>query len=39
MSEKRDLNLFFEDIFQAIDKINGYIKGIETTKELNPNCS
>lgn len=34
MSEKRDLNLFFEDIFQVIDKINGYVKGIESAKEL-----
>lgn len=26
MSEKRDLNLFFQDIFEAMESINSYAK-------------
>jgi len=34
MSEKRSLHLFIQDVFDAIDKINGYVSSITTGKEL-----
>jgi uncharacterized protein with HEPN domain len=34
MSEKRDIALFIQDVFDAIDKINGYVSGATNEKEL-----
>ena len=34
MSEKRSVQLFIQDVFDAIDKINGYVSGIADGKEL-----
>ncbi len=34
MSEKRSVNLFIQDVFDAIDKINDYVAGINNAKEL-----
>jgi len=34
MSEKRIVHLFIQDIFDAIDKINGYVSNITSGKEL-----
>ncbi len=34
MSEKRDVKLFIQDIFDCIDKINGYVSGIKDAKEF-----
>ncbi len=37
MSEKRDIKLFIQDIFDAIDTINGYISSFKDEKELKNN--
>lgn len=34
MSEKRDVKLFIQDVFDCIDKINSYVYGIVDEKEL-----
>ena len=34
MSEKRDLNLFFQDIFEAMESINSYVSVFNTAKEF-----
>jgi uncharacterized protein with HEPN domain len=34
MSEKRNVKLFTQDIFDTIDKINGYSSGFKSEKEL-----
>lgn len=34
MSEKRNIKLFIQDVFDAIDKINGYVSTISDDKEL-----
>ncbi len=34
MSEKRSVKLFIQDVFDAIEKINGYASGIADEKEL-----
>ncbi len=34
MSEKRDVTLFIQDVFDAIEKINGYVSGIQNEDEL-----
>ncbi len=34
MSAKRSIQLFIQDVFDAIDKINGYVSGIANGKEL-----
>lgn len=34
MSEKRDITLFIQDVFDSIDKINGYVSGMTDEKEL-----
>ena len=34
MSEKRDVKLFIQDVFDCIDKINSYVSGINDAKEL-----
>ncbi|KKW10876.1 MAG: hypothetical protein UY50_C0025G0048 [Parcubacteria group bacterium GW2011_GWA2_49_9] len=34
MSEERSVNLFIQDVFDAIDKINGYVSGMANGKEL-----
>ncbi len=34
MSEKRSVNLFIQDIFDAIDNINGYVSGITNGNDL-----
>ena len=37
MTRKRNIQLFIQDIFEAIDKINGYVSGVNTAKELKNN--
>lgn len=37
MSEKRSVKLFIQDVFDAIEKINGYVSDIATEKELKAN--
>ncbi len=34
MSEKRNVKLFIQDSFDAIDKINGYVSNIKDANEL-----
>lgn len=34
MSERRDVNLFILDVFEAIDKINSYVHGIDNEFDL-----
>jgi uncharacterized protein with HEPN domain len=34
MSEKRNVKLFIQDIFDTIDKINGYSYGFKSEREL-----
>lgn len=34
MSERRDVNLFIQDVFEAIDKINSYIYGLNNEVDL-----
>jgi uncharacterized protein with HEPN domain len=34
MSEKRNIEVFIQDVFDAIDKINGYVSNIQNAKEL-----
>jgi len=34
MSEKRSVQLFIQDVFDAIDKINGYVSDMTNGKEL-----
>jgi uncharacterized protein with HEPN domain len=34
MSEKRDIQLFIQDVFDCIDKINEYVSGFTDEKEL-----
>ena len=37
MSEKRSVKLFIQDVFDAIEKINGYVSDIANEKELKEN--
>ena len=34
MSDKRNVNLFIQAVFDAIDKINGYVSCIKNATEL-----
>jgi uncharacterized protein with HEPN domain len=34
MSEKRNIELFIQDVFEAIDKISGYVSSINNEKDL-----
>jgi uncharacterized protein with HEPN domain len=34
MSQKRNVKLFIQDVFDAIDNINGYISNLQDEKEL-----
>jgi len=34
MSEKRNVQLFIQDVFDCIDKIDAYVSGITDEKEL-----
>ncbi len=34
MSEKRDINLYTEDVFEAINKVNVYVEGFNSAKEF-----
>jgi len=34
MSEKRDITLFIQDVFEAIEKIDGYVSGINDAREF-----
>ena len=34
MTGKRNIQLFIQDVFDAIDKIDGYVSGINTAEEL-----
>lgn len=37
MSEKRNIELFIKDVFDSIDKINGYVSNINDGNELKKN--
>lgn len=37
MSDKRNINLFIQDVFDCIDKINTYVLGMSNGNELEKN--
>lgn len=37
MSEKRNIQVFIQDVFDAIEKINGYVVGITSAAKLKEN--